>query len=1060
MSNYISGTYGLKYVAEWQNFRKQIFRIEVHEKGFTGTSKTMGHFQNALLEIQGDEGNPTSPIVKTQLRFMLVDSWDEADTPTTKYGGWEEFYTPDSTRFLVILKSWRNNAWVTRWSGYITPDSWSENLEYRGSITITARDNIGHLQDFPFDLTGDGWGLVSLRSVITAAMQKISLPMNFETSDAGLDTLDGDGTMLLDGKVCVSTFKGSSWQAALEDILEATGYTLRWTDFNRVTLAPIRHLPLMGEDSYQHQEQQSPLEFYGGSRTLDPAYKQIVDTLHYDGDDSANLDVKAGISFSGTRQDYTIQYQYTGTVAFDTGWSYQNAGSSDGYGWQAGYGFLDGDATDLSVGMLQEEGEDAATIGAILCANQSGAGFVQTYKTRVLSPAATLRIDFAALVRGLRPTGETDNMIAPLHVALSAVRVYIRYEVGSSERYWNGNAWVSSAVYVDRTLDDTEGQSGYSVEFALGPCDLADGGDLYIAFDRIASGALTVDDTPARGIYARVLGISLSSNAPRLESDKVTTINNAEYNVTLDRTPALGALSREVAVISPANYPNALFHVKNGVLKAFPYAVSWGSGATKPLPVMIHQQILMFHHTTLSILSGDCAPSGNNMPYFDAVWNYKNRNLIIQSGTWDMGTGIVNGANLRGYIDYDDLWDDTGADYSGSSEYDTDAYKDRPVSQPASSGGGGGGGGSVNAVKVNGSTYNPNSSGLVTLPNYPTMLRNPNALILAETVNGTPIKTYNGESEVTFTKADLQAVLGGGTGSGTVTSVGMTVPTGLSVSGSPITSSGTLALSYASGFSIPKTLDTAKGVTAYGWGDHSQEGYLKADDLGGLGLSAPVLQIYRGVNSEGEIFAPFLKATHPLMGDSRFDAVFVLMMWSPRRGRKRDPNEPESSKYRRGWGEARGEVATSSPLTFSLISDHHSADKPLSSIRLHILHNYVCGRGQSLATVHSMNWQTFVQSGQDGYDYGFGGLNNYSGTSAEFYAKVSRSRMFGIAVRVSNPAFDELVSGSLVETTRRIGGTPRYLYSAVTPFRVIIGNDQSGNTTMGFQMQPICAPTR
>ena len=41
--------------------------------------------------------------------------------------------------------------------------------------------------------------------------------------------------------------------------------------------------------------------------------------------------------------------------------------------------------------------------------------------------------------------------------------------------------------------------------------------------------------------------------------------------------------------------------------------------------------------------------------------------------------------------------------------------------------------------------------------------------------------------------------------SGTVTSVGMTVPTGLSVSGSPVTSSGTLAVSYANGYSIPTT---------------------------------------------------------------------------------------------------------------------------------------------------------------------------------------------------------------------------------------------------------------
>lgn len=41
--------------------------------------------------------------------------------------------------------------------------------------------------------------------------------------------------------------------------------------------------------------------------------------------------------------------------------------------------------------------------------------------------------------------------------------------------------------------------------------------------------------------------------------------------------------------------------------------------------------------------------------------------------------------------------------------------------------------------------------------------------------------------------------------SGTVTSVGVSVPTGLSVSSSPVTSSGTIAISYASGYSIPTT---------------------------------------------------------------------------------------------------------------------------------------------------------------------------------------------------------------------------------------------------------------
>lgn len=53
-------------------------------------------------------------------------------------------------------------------------------------------------------------------------------------------------------------------------------------------------------------------------------------------------------------------------------------------------------------------------------------------------------------------------------------------------------------------------------------------------------------------------------------------------------------------------------------------------------------------------------------------------------------------------------------------------------------------------------------------------------------------------------------------GSGTVTSVAMTVPTGLSVSGSPITSSGTLAVTLAGGYVIPTqaTLDAKQGLAS------------------------------------------------------------------------------------------------------------------------------------------------------------------------------------------------------------------------------------------------------
>ena len=53
------------------------------------------------------------------------------------------------------------------------------------------------------------------------------------------------------------------------------------------------------------------------------------------------------------------------------------------------------------------------------------------------------------------------------------------------------------------------------------------------------------------------------------------------------------------------------------------------------------------------------------------------------------------------------------------------------------------------------------------------------------------------------------------TNTGTVTSVGVSVPTGLSVTGSPVTTDGTIAISYSAGYSIPT--DVAQGA----WDAHT-----------------------------------------------------------------------------------------------------------------------------------------------------------------------------------------------------------------------------------------------
>lgn len=87
-------------------------------------------------------------------------------------------------------------------------------------------------------------------------------------------------------------------------------------------------------------------------------------------------------------------------------------------------------------------------------------------------------------------------------------------------------------------------------------------------------------------------------------------------------------------------------------------------------------------------------------------------------------------------------------------------------------------------------------------------------------------------------KAKLDGIAAGAK-TGTVTSVAMTVPTGLSVSGSPITTSGTLAVSLASGYSIPTTAKQTQWDTAY---THSQASHAYLPLTGGTltgNLTAP-----------------------------------------------------------------------------------------------------------------------------------------------------------------------------------------------------------------------------
>jgi len=145
---------------------------------------------------------------------------------------------------------------------------------------------------------------------------------------------------------------------------------------------------------------------------------------------------------------------------------------------------------------------------------------------------------------------------------------------------------------------------------------------------------------------------------------------------------------------------------------------------------------------------------------------------------------------------------------------------------------------------------------------------------LGATTVGSNLFTLTNPSTITFPRinadntvsalsaADFRTAISAGTGNGTVTSVGISVPTGLSVSNTPVTGSGTIAITLTSGYSIPTTASQANWDTAF-------TDRLKWDG-GSAGLNAPTARTSLGlvINTDVQAYDADLAAIAALTGTS------------------------------------------------------------------------------------------------------------------------------------------------------------------------------------------------
>lgn len=239
-------------------------------------------------------------------------------------------------------------------------------------------------------------------------------------------------------------------------------------------------------------------------------------------------------------------------------------------------------------------------------------------------------------------------------------------------------------------------------------------------------------------------------------------------------------------------------------------------------------------------------------------------------------------------------------------------------------------------------------------------------------------------------------------------------------------------------------------LTANGFVVPNTDGFLKSDGTVDTmtaqpSLQAPIIEVQRGWLNDGTAVPGKLKARHPGIGVLP-NAEFVLMVMAKRRGRRVDNTKSWS---RGGWGCAQGTLGQSK-ITFS-------AAVPLDTIRLFIIRNYVCAQN----TAERLTGYTLAQFQALTVNVGFG--HAWSGeTVADFLVKTHRSRLFGIALRYENPAFTELVSGTLSDhtTSIRSGGEviQRWIYTDVAPFRVYVhdasldGSGTNSGKVVGFEL--------
>lgn len=674
----------------YEKYRKEItqeggatYRLSIHEYRASalpsGYPYEIGGLVSFNLVLQGQQSDVFNPIVKTSLEIVLVDMSDEPlinqGGTRSKQGQWEEFFTPDSTKFKVVLSKKSGNTVTPIWTGYITPDSYEEQLVYHGTVSVIARDNLGHLGDLDFDGVEDEGGMVSVGLLVTQALAKVGA---MSLKDMTADYANGNHILCQDADrdltavnlkslyVNITACRGKKWLEVLESVLDSVGLTLRYAFDNTFMLAEIGMIPEYLDGTRGGGVRSFKMLNSSGGRRFVPAARLIEEIFNAEYGALLEVDTQstdyspATITIGGVSGTFdepvgSHPFRRTGAIGMI------DPLSGHYYNPRVGSIFYSGQDLFFTAIKSTDAVSNYGTIKAEIPISVGGENL--TIRFRLYVGAYSRDGDYISggaifssqAARHRRPDGTYHQSMA--------ARYMVVYDNGTQRFYLNDSGIFQEAQYVFNEsatsgYNSTQGRYGadsVEVERQVGLPNTP--GTLEVIFQPFLLTNNAAPSLSTGNYFGRIYGLEITQDDESWKGYDIKTNYDDKNNIVLSREPAFGQVSD---VVCPRVLKNGLYVKGSG--GQFPAAgvFYWRNKADDNLmlAVLIHQQMLQYYSRPEKQITADIIDATDGLLSFNNIYSYRGEKYIIQSGSFDIINNMLSGVVMRTWRGWASLWGD------------------------------------------------------------------------------------------------------------------------------------------------------------------------------------------------------------------------------------------------------------------------------------------------------------------------------------------------------------------------------------------------------------------